>query len=158
MSEETVTTWDGRVVGTFYIPEPMAVLAGYASPVQDKPRRRTADLPPMLEVDFQQAVQDLCKTLGLLYYHTHNSRRSVPGFPDLVIVGPCGVLWRELKTERGRVTRDQQKWIDGLREAGENVAVWRPSDMPRIPGELAALRRTSKARHGVCVCPGCAPT
>jgi hypothetical protein len=74
-------------------------------------------------------------------YHTHNSRRSEPGFPDLTVVGAHGVLFRELKSERGRVTADQRRWLDALAAAGADVVVWRPCDWPqRIHAELESIR------------------
>ena len=53
------------------------------------------------ERDFQRAVCQLAKALGCIVYHTHDSRRSEPGFPDLVIVGKRGFMFRELKQPKG---------------------------------------------------------
>ena len=93
-----------------------------------------------LERDFQASVVSLAKLHGLLAYHTHDSRRSEPGFPDLVIVGPNGVLYRELKTMTGRVHPNQQKWIRALADAGADVAVWRPDQWPdEIQSEIKAV-------------------
>ena len=91
------------------------------------------------EAEFQSQVRALCRFYGLTVYHTHNSQRSDPGFPDLVIVGRRGVLFRELKTETGRVKPMQRHWIDVLRLAGQDADVWRPSDLERIKLELRAL-------------------
>lgn len=95
----------------------------------------------MDEAEFQSQVRALCRFYGLTVYHTHNSQRSDPGFPDLVIVGGKGVLFRELKRETGRVTAMQKHWIDILQMAGQDADVWRPSDMQRITKELRALGR-----------------
>ena len=38
------------------------------------------------ESDFQRAVIEMARLHGWLVYHTHDSRRSAPGFPDLVLV------------------------------------------------------------------------
>ena len=98
--------------------------------------------PHASESDFQRAVTDLARTLGLRYWHDNDSRRNEAGLPDLIIVGPHGVLWRELKTERGRVTSDQRDWLTDLARAGQDADVWRPSDLSsgRIARELQALR------------------
>lgn len=56
----------------------------------------------MTERDIQAAI-DLCRWLGLLAYQSHDSRRSAPGFPDLVTVGRRGLIYRELKTAAGRL-------------------------------------------------------
>lgn len=59
------------------------------------------------------------------------------GFPDLVIVHPDrGVLWRELKREKGRMDANQRRWGELLTAAGQNWDVWRPSDERRILAEL----------------------
>lgn len=83
------------------------------------------------ESEFQSAVITLAKTLGFqLTYHTHDSRRSNPGFPDLVLVNAARgcVLFVELKAQQGRVSAEQEQWINGLRAAGQFAEVWRPSD------------------------------
>lgn len=97
----------------------------------------------MTERQFQQQIEQLCLYRGLTYYHTYDSRRSQPGFPDLVIVGSKGILFREIKTETGRISKMQKHWLDILAMAGSDAAVWRPSDLisGRIQDELKALGR-----------------
>lgn len=96
----------------------------------------------MTEAELMTLVRDLIRRLGLICYHTHNSRRSEPGWPDLAIVGNRLIL-RELKTETGRLRPEQQGWIESLDAAGVDVAVWRPSDWRsgRIAEELTAVCR-----------------
>jgi hypothetical protein len=83
----------------------------------------------------------LCTLLGVRYYHPYDSRRSVPGFPDLVLVGRSGLAFRELKSQTGTVSPDQRQWGYALRCAGHSWDVWRPRDLwsGRIEAELAAL-------------------
>lgn len=74
------------------------------------------------------------------------------GFPDLVLVGGW-VKYRELKTDRGDLTREQRMWGDVLLAAGADWAVWRPRDLRSglIAAELQALARRTP---GVTACPG----
>jgi hypothetical protein len=83
----------------------------------------------------------LCRRLGVRYFHPYDSRRSVPGWPDVVFVGTRAICFRELKDEWGEVRPEQADWGRALRAAGQDWAVWRPSDLAsgRIEAELAAL-------------------
>jgi hypothetical protein len=88
----------------------------------------------MSEEAFQQWVIDFARLRGWRYYHTRYSKRSPSGFPDLVLVRNGRLIFAELKTETGRVTTDQQDWIDDLDDVTPllGVYVWRPSDMEEI--------------------------
>ncbi len=89
------------------------------------------------EKDFQAQILDLARLAGFLVYHTHDSRRSAPGFPDLVLVRPPVVLFVELKSESGKLRPEQKAWLDALR-ACESVEayLWRPGDWPEIEKTL----------------------
>lgn len=87
------------------------------------------------EAGFQDAIVKAAKYLGWRVYHTFDSRRSSPGFPDLVLVRDR-VLYREVKTDKGRITEEQRGWIDALKAAGADAEVWRPGDWDRIEKEL----------------------
>lgn len=95
----------------------------------------------MTERQLEDHVAARAKVYWLLYYHTYRSERSPSGFPDDVIVGPGGVIYRENKTEEGRVSKAQQEWLDRLIQAGQDAAVWRPSDLlsGRVDREMRAL-------------------
>lgn len=99
--------------------------------------------PPMTERRLLGLVVAACKTMGLYCYHTHDSRRSTAGFPDLVVVGVGGVLFRELKTRTGALRPEQNEVLYLLRKAGADADVWRPVDWVggRITWELGKLRR-----------------
>lgn len=96
----------------------------------------------MTEATFQDAVVKLCKLLGVSCYHPYFSRRSAAGWPDLALCGGNGFMTRELKTERGRLTADQRRWGEMLRQAGVSWDVWRPNDLQsgRIKRELLNIR------------------
>lgn len=85
-------------------------------------------MPRMSEAELQQSVADACKKLQLMHYHTHDSRRSEAGYPDCTIVGPNGILFRELKSRDGQLRPEQRKWGSRIAKAGGNWAVWRPRD------------------------------
>lgn len=101
--------------------------------------------PQMTEDQLLQAVRDLARLNGFATYHTHRSDRSEPGFPDLVLVRPPLILFRELKSERGRLTDPQREWLRQLRESGQDVGVWRPSDLRggAVAAQLARVRRAT---------------
>lgn len=98
----------------------------------------------MSEATFQARVLAHAKTLGWHCYHTHDSRRSQPGFPDLVLVHEVQgrVLYRELKTQQGRIRPEQTAWLRLLTAANQDATVWRPSDLlsNRIHNELTGSR------------------
>ena len=77
---------------------------------------------------FQEAVLQLARLHGWLAYHTHDSRRSQAGFPDLVLVRGQRVVFAELKSAKGRVRPAQRVWLDRLEAAGAETYLWRPSD------------------------------
>jgi len=81
----------------------------------------------MTEKQLQYLVLELCGWLRLLAYHTHDSRRSTAGFPDLVIAGRA-VLFAELKRDTGRLSPAQIIWGDRLIAVGAWYVVWKPAD------------------------------
>ena len=85
------------------------------------------------EKPFMETILRMAKLLGWLSYHTFDSRKSTPGFPDIVAVHPeHGTLYLEAKTMRGKVSAAQQEWIDVLTAAGERAFVVRPDQMDMI--------------------------
>lgn len=94
--------------------------------------------PAETEAQFQNRVIQLAKLRGWRHYHTYDSRRSAAGFPDLVLVHPTHkrVLYRELKTATGRLSKYQQEWLHLLKVAGADADVWRPADWDLIQATL----------------------
>lgn len=71
------------------------------------------------EAAFQVRVVGLLQLHGYRVYHTHDSRRSEPGFPDLLAIRGGRLLAIELKVGRRQVTAEQREWLrlfDGVRE------------------------------------------
>lgn len=90
----------------------------------------------LTEKDFQQAVVDMARLHRWLVYHTFDSRRSDPGFPDLTMVRDGTLIFAELKKEKGHLTQDQIRWLDALKEGHWHMFVWRPSDWRNIEAIL----------------------
>lgn len=89
------------------------------------------------ESELQGFVTTLARLHGWLAYHTHDSRRSEAGFPDLTMVRGNRIIFAELKSEKGRVTPAQQKWLDAISaSSGAESYVWRPSDLDTIDDVL----------------------
>lgn len=87
----------------------------------------------MRESEFQATVVELATWLRWRMYHTHDSRRSHAGFPDLVLVRAPRVIFAELKSEKGIVRPEQRNWLGTLQACpGVETYLWRPSDMGTI--------------------------
>jgi len=94
------------------------------------------------EKAFQQQIVDLARLNAWAVFHPYDSRRSEPGFPDLICVRGAILLAIECKSETGRIRPEQQVWIDKLKRVKIVVAdVVRPSDMDGIARVLGARRR-----------------
>lgn len=105
------------------------------------PSRRQSVPWAMTETDLQKSVIDLCKAYRLKWYHPYQPKYDEPGWPDMVIGGPRGVLFRELKDATYQPTPDQVAWGELLTAARHDWAIWRPPDWPaRIRRELEAIR------------------
>jgi hypothetical protein len=94
------------------------------------------------EKDWQAQVIAEAARFGWLVYHTYDSRRSTSGFPDLVLVHPQrGVIFAELKSDKGKTSSEQDTWLAALRRGADtgavDVEVWRPSDATRVWTRLA---------------------
>lgn len=85
----------------------------------------------MAERTLQGRVEMLAKELGWLFYHTHDSRRSQAGFPDIVLAHPetGRLVVRELKTMKGTTSTEQDQWLAAFTAAGIDTGVWRPIDL-----------------------------
>lgn len=53
-------------------------------------------------------------------------RNGIPGMPDLLFVGDCGrTAWIEVKTKRGKVSKQQERFIKMLLDNGHRAGVAR---------------------------------
>ena len=78
-------------------------------------------------------VRDVARVLGWRRYHTWLSKHSPAGFPDEVLVRSGRLIFAELKSERGKLSDEQEAWLEELRGVpAVEVFVWRPADMDAI--------------------------
>jgi len=107
------------------------LLRGYAIRVV---RYRRLRRPPMREKELLAQVRRLAGALGWISYHTHNSRRSEPGFPDLVLARRGRIIFAELKIPPRDLTAPQLIWISALGDCTGDVSVhvWTPEDLDVI--------------------------
>jgi hypothetical protein len=107
-----------------------------------KPRRQARRVRVVARVQPESVLLAQVRSLAALYgwrcYHTFDSRRSEPGYPDVTLVRGDRLIFAELKTQRGRLTTVQIEWIELLRLTCAEVYVWRPADLQLI---AAILRR-----------------
>lgn len=88
--------------------------------------------PGVNERRWQAQVEEVAARYGWLTYHTHDSRRSDPGFPDLVAVKGGRLVFAELKAPGRYPTEEQREWLRALDAAGQEVTVWWPKDLPEV--------------------------
>ncbi|MGH3284414.1 MAG: hypothetical protein ACRDPD_06975, partial [Streptosporangiaceae bacterium] len=116
----------------------------------------------MTEAEFLAWVMHAGRDAGLLMHHAVNRcpccglvlPSGTPGFPDVLAMGPGGVLIRELKTRAGVLSGPQRQWagiLGNIRAITVSATipvraplfdVWRdPADRDsgRIALELAAI-------------------
>lgn len=89
----------------------------------------------MNESEFQTIVIDMARLFKWRVAHFRPAMTSKgwrtpvsadgKGFPDLVLVKSWRLIFAELKTDRGRVSTEQQEWLDALPDS----CIWRPKDL-----------------------------
>lgn len=90
----------------------------------------------LTEKAFMAQVVQLAKLTGWLVYHTHDSRRSVAGFPDLFLLRRERVVCAELKVGNAKPTTAQLQWLTAMNRAGIPAFVWTPDSWPTIESVL----------------------
>ena len=104
------------------------------------------------EKDFQATIIQLAQLCGWMIAHFRPAMTSKgwrtpvqgdAGFPDLVLVSPpCKsgprlgkriVAFIEVKSDRGKLTAEQKKWLDALHDVDWVMArVWKPDDAQEV--------------------------
>lgn len=101
----------------------------------------------LTEKQWQAQVEQLARLIGWMCYHTWNSMRSSAGFPDIVMVKGNEIIFVELKTNKGKLTPQQVKWLDALCAAGQRVYVWRPNDLNEVRSVLTGVSNGNPRRN-----------
>ena len=112
------------------------------------------------EAEFQAQVVQLAGILGWQVLHVRRSigkgkrwttSTSIVGWPDLFMWHPRhGVLARELKTDTGKLTAEQEEVLASLCAAGVDAGVWRPADFTEeIPATLNGQPTAYAAARGL---------
>jgi hypothetical protein len=100
----------------------------------------------LTEADFQQRVMDTAKLNGWMCVHYRpawvggrmvTALQGDKGAPDLILARGGVLLLAELKSETGRLSMDQQRWLAALGGYGR---CWRPADWPAVLAELTEKR------------------
>lgn len=141
------------------------------------------------EAAFQLQVENLADFYGWRFFHAPDNRpitaksgrryvQSVKaGFPDLVLSRGIELIVAELKTETGRVAKEQDAWLDSFRAFASalddlvagcdplrpplapvfEVHVWRPSMVDEITQRLArpTIGVAGDELDQCGVCPNC---
>ena len=84
------------------------------------------------EKGFQGWVVDYARLHGWDVFHPRWSIQSASGWPDLALVRPPRLVFAELKSERGKLSAAQRRWLNQLEQCAVEVYVWKPSDRDRI--------------------------
>jgi hypothetical protein len=86
-------------------------------------------------------IRALATPYGWLIYHTYDSRKSEPGFPDTVLTDGESLLMYELKDNHRKPTHEQETWLSLLAHTGKvECGIWRPRDLPAITERLTRRR------------------
>ena len=104
--------------------------------------------PDLPEAALLATIRQLAKQYGWQCYHTHDSRRSESGYPDITLTDGTSVLVYELKTNTGKLTQEQLHWLSLLAHTGKvECGIWRPRDLPAIRARLSRTREEHSRRE-----------
>lgn len=102
----------------------------------------------MSEDDLEDGVRALIRDLRLKAFHAwkKHAQKASKGFPDWVIAGPGGHIFRELKKMGEKPEPDQEAWLALLAFGGADAGVWYPIHLldGTISRELTAIARTRR--------------
>ena len=88
------------------------------------------------ESDFQRAVIHESIDRKWQHHHQYDSRRSISGYPDLILFRER-VVWMELKVQNRKLKPAQKEWRNFILSAGGEWYVFWPKDWAKIMEVLA---------------------
>lgn len=92
----------------------------------------------MTEKELQDAIMEWATLFGWTIQHNFDSRRALRGWPDLVLgrrhdyganLPDGSVLFWELKSASGKVSKEQEEWLTLLDLAGCEARTIYPDDL-----------------------------
>jgi len=101
-------------------------------------------MPPISEAMFLMKIKAVANMYGWTLHHQQPTMTAAGrwitagsvGFPDVLLVHPRrGLIFAELKTDKGRATEAQLLWLDTLKNYAETY-LWRPKDFDDIVRRL----------------------
>jgi Holliday junction resolvase len=72
----------------------------------------------MSEKALTKAIRDLLKSLGIWHWKNHGGPMGAKGVADILGCYGGRMLAIEVKTDRGRLSDDQQRFLDNVNAAG----------------------------------------
>lgn len=93
------------------------------------------------EANFQRVIVEIAEANGWWVYHVYDSRRSNPGFPDLLLLRGATMLLLECKSEKGKASPEQEAVIQRLKQVKYVEA---DIVRPRHADQIAAVLRSAK--------------
>ena len=94
------------------------------------------------EADYQEQIIQLAEDTGWLVWHDTDSRRNSAGLPDLLMVRGPVLLFIEVKTEKGKVSPEQEAFINRLKQVKYvDADVVRPHQWEQIAQVLRSAKR-----------------
>ncbi len=120
--ERIITTGN---IGRFDFSFLVNFLFGYLRGLQAV--RKVRDL--LKEKDITHQIRNVLKTFGIFHYKNHGGLGSAPGLPDITGCLKDGRgFWIEVKTDKGRLSPHQERFIQNINDAGGLAFVARSVD------------------------------